>query len=128
MQVRMRMKDVIVVANKTDLLKAPLCMKKQQVNCQISAKKGENIEKLLDMTIQKQGDWVQSEFSARERHLKALERFVDHLDQSITCSQAQMDLAAEDLRYAQEQLSVITGEYHNEDLLDSIFGTFCLGK
>jgi tRNA modification GTPase len=38
------------------------------------------------------------------------------------------DLLALDIRYALEELGSITGEVTNEDLLDSIFTRFCIGK
>ena len=123
-----RHKDVMWVANKVDLLECSAVLDQASLDCAISAKAGKNITALLDKTVKRQGDWVQSDFSARERHLRALTEFQRHLKNAMSCSQVQLDMAAEDLRYAQEHLSIITGEYHNEDLLSSIFGTFCLGK
>ncbi|MGZ3920769.1 MAG: tRNA uridine-5-carboxymethylaminomethyl(34) synthesis GTPase MnmE [Bacteroidia bacterium] len=38
------------------------------------------------------------------------------------------DLLALDIRYALEELGSITGQVTNEDLLDSIFTRFCIGK
>ena len=38
------------------------------------------------------------------------------------------DLLAIDIRYALNELGTITGEVTNEDLLDSIFTKFCIGK
>ena len=38
------------------------------------------------------------------------------------------DIVAEDLLQAQNSLSEITGEFTNEELLDSIFNRFCIGK
>ena len=38
------------------------------------------------------------------------------------------DLLALDIRYALEELGMITGQVTNEDLLDSIFTRFCIGK
>ena len=38
------------------------------------------------------------------------------------------ELAAEDLRMAQDQLNLITGEFGSDDLLGEIFGRFCIGK
>jgi tRNA modification GTPase len=38
------------------------------------------------------------------------------------------DFLALDIRYALEELGLITGEVTNEDLLDSIFTRFCIGK
>ena len=38
------------------------------------------------------------------------------------------DLVAEDLRYAQDTLASITGEFTSDDLLGAIFSSFCIGK
>jgi tRNA modification GTPase len=47
-----------------------------------------------------------------------------HADQN---SQA-LDLFAEELRLAQDQLNSITGEFSSDDLLGVIFSRFCIGK
>jgi tRNA modification GTPase len=39
-----------------------------------------------------------------------------------------LELAAEQLRQAQMELGEIVGESSNEDLLDRIFSSFCIGK
>jgi tRNA modification GTPase len=38
------------------------------------------------------------------------------------------ELAAEELRQAQQALGEITGSYTSDDLLGAIFGSFCIGK
>jgi tRNA modification GTPase len=38
------------------------------------------------------------------------------------------ELVAEELRLAQGALGEITGEFHSDDLLGRIFGSFCIGK
>lgn len=119
---------VVVVGNKSDLLEtgAPSSLFLDAV---ISAKSGENLEQLLDQSLKQCVDASEkSPFSARQRHLAALETFKGHLTAALSVPSGQTDLAAEDMRYAQKSLSEITGEFHTEDLLDAIFGTFCLGK
>jgi tRNA modification GTPase len=39
-----------------------------------------------------------------------------------------MDFVAMDIRHALAYLGEITGEISTEDLLDSIFSRFCIGK
>ena len=68
-------------------------------------------------------------FSARRRHLDALQRTVQHLDRAADClSDGAGELLAEELRLAQQQLSAITGEFSSDDLLGEIFSGFCIGK
>ncbi len=68
-------------------------------------------------------------FSARRRHLDALERAQMALDEALPhTASAALELLAEDLRAAQLALSEITGEVSSEDLLGRIFSSFCVGK
>lgn len=75
-------------------------------------------------------DPVDGLFTARRRHLDALERARQALararDTAVTL--AASELAADDLRLAQHALGEITGEFTTEDLLGEIFSTFCIGK
>jgi tRNA modification GTPase len=69
-------------------------------------------------------------FSARRRHVLALQQVRQHLDTAaaeLTGSRAG-ELAAEELRHAQHALGEITGSYSSDDLLGAIFGSFCIGK
>ncbi|SPJ32283.1 tRNA uridine-5-carboxymethylaminomethyl(34) synthesis GTPase MnmE [Kushneria phyllosphaerae] len=69
-------------------------------------------------------------FSARRRHLDALDRAGQALthgaDQLASASAG--ELLAEDLRAAQDSLGEITGEFTADELLGEIFGSFCIGK
>jgi tRNA modification GTPase len=76
------------------------------------------------------GDGTQGAFSARARHVDALERVAAHLraaDNALRLDRAG-ELAAEELRQAQRALGEITGDYTSDDLLGAIFSTFCIGK
>jgi tRNA modification GTPase len=70
------------------------------------------------------------EFLARRRHLDALERALEHLEQAqlTLAATGGAELAAEDLRQAQQTLGEITGAFTSEDLLGRIFAGFCIGK
>lgn len=69
-------------------------------------------------------------FSARRRHLDALQRAHQFLQDGRRQLQEQCagELLAEDLRVAQNALSEITGAFTTEDLLGRIFASFCIGK
>ena len=64
---------------------------------------------------------------ARERHLVALRRALDHLS-AAGRSVSALELMAEELRLAHECLQEITGEFSSDDLLGVIFSRFCIGK
>jgi tRNA modification GTPase len=69
-------------------------------------------------------------FIARRRHLDALHRAQAHFAraaQQLKSARAG-ELAAEELRLAQQALGEITGEFTSDDLLGRIFAEFCIGK
>lgn len=100
---------------------------------QISAQTGLGLDKLRQRLLQIAG-WsahTESPWLARERHLHALDRCDEHLQ--IAQSHAQhndqiLDLFAEELRLAHNELSEITGTFTSDDLLGEIFSSFCIGK
>jgi len=99
----------------------------------LSAKTGAGID-LLRGELLRMAGWhstSESVFLARERHLRALNAAHVHL-QAAAAFAAQsdqvLDLFAEELRLAQEQLNSITGVFNADDLLGEIFGRFCIGK
>jgi tRNA modification GTPase len=68
--------------------------------------------------------------SARRRHLEALRRargYVESGRERLRTNRAG-ELLAEELRHAHAALGEITGEFTSEDLLASIFASFCIGK
>ncbi len=64
------------------------------------------------------------------RHKNLLQRALDHTQAAIEAQEAGIspDLVSIDVREAVEALGEITGETVTEDLLDTIFGKFCIGK
>ena len=69
-------------------------------------------------------------FSARRRHLDALQRASLHMDAGIQQLEQHCagELLAEELRQAQQVLGEITGAVSSDDLLGRIFSSFCIGK
>lgn len=68
--------------------------------------------------------------SARTRHIEALLRAERHVEEAVRQLRESRagELVAEELRSAQAALGEITGEFHADDLLGRIFGSFCIGK
>lgn len=97
----------------------------------LSVKSGEGLEALREQLKQLAGAGSgEGAFSARRRHVLALELVSDHLDRAahvLTDAHAG-ELAAEELRQAQHALGEITGTYTSDDLLGAIFSSFCIGK
>lgn len=68
-------------------------------------------------------------FSARRRHLNALNSAQTQLEQAQGVLHAQqLELLAEHLRLAHTALAEITGQITTDDLLGEIFSDFCVGK
>jgi tRNA modification GTPase len=96
----------------------------------VSALTGEGIDALiahLHAVAGFTGD-APGTFSARRRHLDALERARGRLAAARAHVAAALELAAEELRAAQTALGELTGELTSDDLLGEIFSTFCIGK
>ncbi len=133
---------VIQVWNKVDAAKSQQAevangknveLNEASVNISVSAKNGQGLETLRQTLLQVAG-WqpaAEGVYIARERHVQALRQVSAHLDlaegQLKAKSQA-LDLLAEELRLAQNDLSTITGEFTSDDLLGVIFSKFCIGK
>jgi tRNA modification GTPase len=104
----------------------------EEIHLDISALTGAGLDELRHCLRQLagHGDGSEGAFSARSRHVLALERVAEHLqyaEQHLIRNRAG-ELAAEELRLAQQDLSELTGEYRNDDLLGAIFSSFCIGK
>ena len=98
----------------------------------ISAKTGAGLDQLKAQIRARLGASEQTEggFSARQRHIDALNRAQGHLvtaEERLSQDRAP-ELLAEELRLAQQSLGEITGEMVADDLLGAIFASFCIGK
>jgi len=97
----------------------------------ISAKTKVGIEKLRKHFLDVSGytPLNTDNFSARARHIEALEIANSHLVNAKELSESvNIELVAEELRLSQQALGSITGEFTSDDLLGEIFASFCIGK
>lgn len=135
----------ILVYNKTDLLSADaLTAARQNINTSynqlicagivlISAKTGAGIPELESLMLRcvHAAPATENTFLARERHVAALTRALEELNDAKAVLHQERplpELAAEHLRRAQEALAQITGAFSADDLLGEIFSRFCIGK
>ena len=121
----------LIVLNKIDLLAQPLMPQKGDFAgaMGLSCKTGEGLEALQEAMLQQLGSRgaAESNFTARRRHLTALQRATEALARARSTEQA-WELVAEELRSCQADLSEITGAFGADDLLGEIFSHFCIGK
>ena len=98
----------------------------------ISAKSRQGLPELKDYLLKTMGlsHSTEGAFSARRRHLDALNSALDHLREAQNQLELHVagELVAEDLRLAQNALGEITGKIHPDELLGKIFSSFCIGK
>lgn len=120
------------VHNKIDLIgvEPRLVQAERRAEVYLSAKTGAGLPLLERFLGEVAGDVRDGGFSARRRHVEALEQAQAALAEAseAACAGAGDELLAEHLRRAQARLSEITGEFTTEDLLGEIFSTFCVGK
>ncbi len=121
----------VFVENKCDLAGRPAGrhVDKGAVHLVLSAKSGAGMQLLHDELLRVAG-WRghgEDALLARARHLEALAEAEIRLA-AADGQLRQLELAAEELRLAQQALARITGAFSADDLLGTIFGKFCIGK
>lgn len=98
----------------------------------VSAQTGAGLDLLRQHLKQSigMGSQIEGGFSARRRHLDALQRALASLESAQTqlCEAAAGELVAEDLRACHDVLGEITGRMSSDELLGEIFSSFCIGK
>jgi tRNA modification GTPase len=126
-----RMADkVIHVVNKVDMMTGG-SSDEVAGDVFVSAQNGEGIDELIDRLTDKLAAAYrlqESNVVVRDRHRMCLQRTIRHLNDSLSHGPQQLELLCEDLRSAAQQLGMITGAVDVEDVLDSIFAEFCIGK
>ncbi|WP_447584688.1 tRNA uridine-5-carboxymethylaminomethyl(34) synthesis GTPase MnmE [Pseudoxanthomonas mexicana] len=125
---------VLWIHNKVDLLAlAPPDPSDPPDHIYVSAARGLGLDRLharlRALAGGAAGDGGEGEFSARARHVDALQRAALHAGAAADQLQhEQLELAAEELRLAHDALGEITGRLSADDMLGHIFSTFCIGK
>jgi len=97
----------------------------------VSALTGAGMEALVEhlKSLAGYASGADGSFTARSRHVRALETALTRVDAAERrVEEGALELAAEELRLAQESINAITGEYTSDDLLGEIFSSFCIGK
>jgi tRNA modification GTPase len=122
-----------LIFSKSDLMpKTPFQKNQKGSDYTISTKTGEGVDALIDLIVGNDSDYNldNQTILARRRHVEALISAQESLNQasSIFTETHSGELMAEDLRITQQYLNEITGEFTSDDLLGTIFSSFCIGK
>mgnify|MGYP002655856709 FL=1 len=125
---------VTIVRNKIDL-NGEQASESEQGGYQmisLSAQTHDGVKLLREHLKQAMGfqTGMEGGFLARRRHLDALDKAAEHLQIGLVqlTEFHAGELLAEELRLVQSYLSEITGQFTSDDLLGSIFSSFCIGK
>ena len=95
----------------------------------VSAQTGAGLQALHARLRDLAGGGGEGAFSARVRHVEALLRAKNLLDEAVAgFAAARPELAADSLRRSHDALGEITGRMLPDALLGHIFATFCVGK
>ncbi|HTH17033.1 MAG TPA: tRNA uridine-5-carboxymethylaminomethyl(34) synthesis GTPase MnmE [Magnetospirillum sp.] len=123
-------KDTLVVLNKSDLDKNdPGGGAYPLAGHPVSARTGEGMDALLAVLEKEVADRFATAAApalTRARHRAAVEECVAALTRFDP--EAEIELAAEDLRLAATAIGRITGRVEVDELLDVVFKEFCIGK
>ena len=123
----------ILVINKSDLMDKELTPEiKNFDHVLISVKNSLNLDELI-LKIKKRlkNQFITNDdiLITRARHREHLERCLEYLTNFQEKNQTEdFDKAAEDLRLATRHLGMIVGKVDVEEILESIFKDFCIGK
>ena len=123
---------ILTVRNKIDLTDENPGSAEAADTINLSAVTGAGVDALQAALRDLAGyrDQGEGAFTARERHVEALEIALEHFGrgrQALTETKAG-ELFAEELKLAQQSLGTITGAMSSDDLLGRIFAEFCIGK
>lgn len=134
----------LLVLNKVDLiLNRPALQQMYPSAIMISCNTGEGIDALISTLIErlvgKKESSVLSTESAQgapsilainARHKACLKRALDSLDQALALEAAgePLELVSIELHTALQAVGEVTGEVDSEEILGTIFSTFCIGK
>ena len=121
---------MIYVANKQDkLTNAQIKQIKDKNITLISAKSHDGVDKIMN----KIAEIIDDKFTENSSLLITRTRYREALSEALNALNMfsldkEIELSAEDIRLAARELGKITGRIEVDEILDKIFGSFCIGK
>ncbi len=120
-------KNFLIIKNKGDLM-----TEKSVDDFIISAASGKGVEELKQLIYNKTVEGkinTNGLIITNNRHIDCLQRAKENIDHAImNIENDTLDLTTIDLNLAYSALGEITGNTSGEDIINSIFSKFCLGK
>lgn len=122
--------NLLYIANKCDKLTFEQCSEFEKQGCILVSAK---YNKGLSVLMEKISEYISGNFTSdsnllitRQRYREALQECVENLRRFNF--DKEIELSAEDIRMAARALGKITGQIEIDEILDKIFGSFCIGK
>lgn len=126
-EVKVNSRETLIVGNKLDLYPGV----QSAAALKISALRGDGLEELRSMIVEKALDiGTEPAVAANERHLTAMRQAEANLRKAIEIAHSggETELMAFEIREGLRHLGEIIGEEVTEEVLESIFSRFCIGK
>ena len=121
-------KNLIVAVNKTD----KSSVTDDRADIYVSALKKDNIDRLKQLLYDKtvgSGVDLNGDFLCEERHFDALSRARSKFDCALHAIRSvSLDILALDVKDGWDALGEISGKTATEDIINTIFSKFCVGK
>ena len=133
---RLRDKKVILIENKADLPPAPSSLDNPAIqdNITLCAHDESDLSRLSDQVLTRLSSIYPQDPSkdliVNERHSALLKQAAAHLTEALQrlSSTDGHEIVLQELNLSREYLDEIIGLKTNEDVLDKLFGQFCIGK
>lgn len=121
-------KNIIIVKNKIDL-EEKLLMPQLKFDLELNSKNDVSalIEKLEDiMNVKNSSDEI---MLISQRQISAVEATMQNIDEAFEPLESQeLEILSFHLNEAVKEMASITRPFENDEMLDKMFGSFCLGK
>jgi tRNA modification GTPase len=98
------------------------------VDISVSAETGDGMNQLVALLIERSRALLpqEGEVAINARHREAIAQCLQHLEEAEVARD--LLIASEALRLARVELDRVTGRAGVENMLDALFGSFCIGK
>ena len=121
--------EIIIVQNKIDNLED---FENKENTIYISAKNNIGITELKNLIYNKAINELDSytDVLINQRHYDLLKITIDNIERALISLEeyTENEIIAIDIRNAYTTIGEITGENYNEEVINNIFGAFCIGK
>lgn len=124
-------RPALLVENKMDLGSGLSRNNNDEPVLRVSTRTGDGIDCLIEhlsALLQRRFGDMESSLLVSNRQTTAARRSIRHLNDALAASPDRLELKAEEVRRASEEIGRLTGKVDVEEWLGQIFSRFCIGK